>query len=320
MKNTLIALSVIICTAMSCTQKATYTEPQYGQLSVSNGQLVGSDSTPIVLRGVSYGWHTWWPRFYNAETVKWLKDDWHCNIVRAAMGVKPDSSYLTHPDKALSQITAVIDGALENGLYVIVDWHSHGIYTAQAKDFFSQMAKKYQNCPNIIWEIFNEPVIQPWEDIKEYATTIISEIRAQGSNNVILVGCPHWDQDIDKVAANPIIGFNNIMYTVHFYADTHKQWLRDRCDSALALNIPIFISESGVCNANGDGEINAPEWNTWIDWCETNKISWITWMVADKEETCSLLCPSANSTGNWTENDLTEGGIMTRNKIIELNK
>jgi len=321
MKKRLITpLLAILCTATCCTDKTTYPEPQYGQLSVANGQLVGCDGNTAVLRGVSYGWHTWWPQYYNAETVKWLKDDWHCNVVRAAMGVEPDSSYLSDRNKALTQISAVVDGALQAGIYVIVDWHSHGIHTAEAKEFFSLMAKKYGNYPNIIWEIFNEPAHQSWEEVKEYATTVITEIREQGSKNVILVGCPHWDQDIDKVAANPISGFDNIMYTVHFYANTHKQWLRDRCDSALATNTPIFISESGVCDSDGAGDINETEWNAWIDWCESNKISWITWMVADKLETCSLLRPNADKNGNWTETDLTEGGIMTRNKIKELNK
>ncbi|HEU4607967.1 MAG TPA: cellulase family glycosylhydrolase, partial [Chitinophagaceae bacterium] len=124
-----------------------------------------------------------------------------------------------------------------------------------------------------------------------------------------------WDQDIHLVAADPIKNASNIMYTLHFYAATHKQWLRDRADSALKMGIPIFISESAGMQATGDGPINYEEWRLWIDWAEQRGLSWITWSVSDKEETCSVLQKSASSTGNWKETDLKESGIKARDLI-----
>jgi endoglucanase len=122
------------------------------------------------------------------------------------------------------------------------------------------------------------------------------------------------------VADAPLQGFSNIMYTVHFYAATHKQQLRDRCNYALKKGIPIFISESAGMEASGDGAINEEEWMKWIDWAEQNKISWITWSVSDKNETCSVLLPSANSDGNWTDKDLKQSGIKARALIKKYNK
>ncbi len=109
------------------------------------------------------------------------------------------------------------------------------------------------------------------------------------------------------------------MYAVHFYADTHKQWLRDRCNYALQKGIPIFVSESAGMLASGKGDINKQEWQTWIDYMESNKISWVLWSIADKNETCSVLYPSASSTGNWNDTDLKESGIMSRNYIRHYN-
>ncbi len=109
------------------------------------------------------------------------------------------------------------------------------------------------------------------------------------------------------------------MYTVHFYAATHKQQLRDRCNYALGKGIPIFISEPAGMSASGDGPINYEEWNRWIDWAEINKISWVTWSVSDKDETCSVLLPSADSSGNWQKRDLKESGIKTRELIRKYN-
>jgi endoglucanase len=110
------------------------------------------------------------------------------------------------------------------------------------------------------------------------------------------------------------------MYTVHFYAATHKQFLRDRADAAFQKGVPIFISESAGMEASGDGPINEAEWQNWINWCEERKISWISWSVADKDETCSILKKTASSTGSWKDSDLKLSGIKAREYIRKLNQ
>ncbi len=280
----------------------------HGQLHVEGVQLKDKNNDAVVLRGMSFGWHNWWPRFYNADVVKWLREDWDCSVVRAAMGVEPEGAYLDKPEWSVEKIKAVINGALREGIYVIIDWHCHNIRLEEAKKFFTEMAKAYGKYPNVIYEIFNEPEHQTWQEVKACSLELIKTIRVVDANNVILVGCPHWDQDIDFVADDPITGFSNIMYTMHFYAATHRQPLRDKCDYALGKKIPIFISESAGMEATGDGPVDDAEWNRWITWAEANKISWLTWSVADKDETCSVVFSSANSNGHWEEKDLKESG------------
>jgi len=288
---------------------------EHGKLSVEGTQLVNQNGDPVVLRGVSYGWHNWWPRFYNASTVKWFRDDWGATVVRAAMGVDPDRGYLKSRDWSLEKIEAVIEAAIENNVYVIIDWHSHKVHTNEAKEFFTRMAKKYGHHPHVIYEIFNEPERIAWEPVKQYSIEVMKAIREIDPDNIILVGSPHWCQDLHIVADDPIEGFSNIMYTLHFYAATHKQFLRDRGDYALSKGIPIFVSECAGMEATGDGPINHEEWQTWLNWMEANKLSWVTWSIADKNETCSMLLPSANSEGGWKETDMKEWGIMTRKNL-----
>ena len=287
----------------------------YGQLQVDSTQLSDRHGKPVVLRGMSFGWHNYWPRFYNKAAVEWLAKDWSCTVVRAAMGVEPERGYLKDPAGSKQKIQAVVDAAIDQGIYVIIDWHSHNINLAAAKEFFREMALKYGGYPNVIYEIFNEPDQESWKEVKAYSTEIISTIRAIDPDNIILVGNPHWDQDIHTVADDPLVGYKNIMYTVHFYAATHKQFLRDRCDYALTKGIPIFISESAGMEASGDGPINKEEWITWIEWCEKNKISWITWSVSDKDETCSVLRKTASAGGNWKAEDLKESGARAREML-----
>jgi endoglucanase len=287
----------------------------HGKLSVKGTQLVGQQGEEVVLRGISYGWHNWWPRFYNASSVKWLHDDWGATVVRAAMGIDPDRGYLRMPEWSLEQIEPVIQAAIEHDMYVIIDWHSHKVYTEEAIAFFKSMAEKYGKYPHVIYEIFNEPERIAWETVKAYSIEVIKAIREIDPDNIILVGSPHWCQDLHIVADDPIEGFSNLMYTMHFYAATHKQFLRDRCNYALSKGIPIFVSESAGMEATGNGPLNLEEWQTWIDWMEANRLSWITWSVSDKNETCSMLLPEAASEGGWGDLVMKESGIRTRNML-----
>jgi endoglucanase len=284
----------------------------HGQLKVKGTQLVDEKGKDIVLRGVSFGWHNWWPRFYNAGAVKWLHEDWKCTVVRAAMGIEPDKGYLKDPAGSVSKIKAVVDAAIKEGIYVIIDWHDHNIHQAEAIEFFDKMSKEYGKYPNVIYEIFNEPDHETWPEVKAYSEAVIKTIRANDPDNIILVGSPRWDQDIHLPAADPIKGFDNLMYTMHFYAGTHKKWLRDRTDEAMKKGLPIFVSECAGMEATGDGPLDHAEWRAFIEWMEARKISWVTWSVSDKNETCSVLKPSAASDGNWKDEDLKESGLKTK--------
>lgn len=290
---------------------------EHGRLSVKGTNLVNEQGKVVIMRGVSYGWHNWWPRFYNEKSVQWLRDDWKCMVVRAAMGVGPQKSYLDQPEWSKKTIEAVVRGAIENNVYVIIDWHSHELRLEESKAFFSDMAARYGAFPHVIYEIFNEPVRDSWADVKQYSIEVIKSIREHDPDNVILVGSPHWCQDVHLVADDPISGFDNLMYTMHFYAGTHRQFLRDRCNYALRKGIPLFVSESAGMEASGNGPIDDEEWKIWRDWMFENNISWITWSISDKNETCSMLLPQASSEGNWKESDLKESGKKTRSLLRE---
>ncbi|MET0393275.1 MAG: glycoside hydrolase family 5 protein [Chitinophagaceae bacterium] len=292
---------------------------EHGRLSVAGVSLQDEKGNAVVLRGVSFGWHNWWPRFYNAGAVEWLHRDWGCNVVRAAMGIEPDGAYLQRPDWSKERIKAVVDAAIRENIYVIIDWHSHNINRQEAKAFFTEMATLYGKNPHVIYEIFNEPDQETWSEVKDYSSGIISAIRAIDPDNIILVGSPHWDQDVHVAADDPLTGFSNIMYTLHFYAATHKQALRDRADYALGKGLPLFISESAGMESSGDGPLNIEEWHKWIAWAEEHKISWITWSVSDKNETCSMLLPSARAEGQWEAKDLKDAGARTRELLRKYN-
>lgn len=292
---------------------------QNGFLSVKGTSLVNQHGREIILRGVSFGWHNFWPQFYSENTVSWLKEDWKCGVVRAAIGVELEGAYIDNPQAALNCLYAVVDAAIKNDMYVLIDWHSHSIKLDEAKAFFQVVAEKYKDYPNIIYEIFNEPERQSWQDVKAYSEEVIKTIREVDAENLILVGSPHWDQDIDIVADDPIKGYSNLIYSLHFYAATHKQQLRDKADAALAKGLPLMVSECAAMEASGNGPINHEQWVLWLYWMKQNKISWMAWSVADKNETCSMLLPEASSTGGWNEDVIKEWGALVRTTLKEIN-
>lgn len=321
MKYQYLAFFILLIISTNCSSEAPKDSPVAinGQLAVTGTQLVNEDGKPVMLRGASFGWHNLWPRFYNEKAVDWLADDWKCNVVRASMGIAIEDNYLENPEYALQCVNNVVEGAIKKGVYVLIDWHSHKKHTEEAKKFFEMMAHQYGEYPNVIYEIWNEPDYFSWNEVKEYSEEVISVIRAIDADNIILVGSPHWCQDIDSVAMDPITGGTNLMYTMHFYAGTHKKWLRDKTDAAIEKGIPIFVSECAGMEASGDGPIDEAEWKSYIDWMESRKISWIAWSVSDKNETCSMLIPRASSYGEWTDDVLKKWGKITRETIRRSN-
>ncbi|MEQ1677266.1 MAG: glycoside hydrolase family 5 protein [Chitinophagaceae bacterium] len=286
---------------------------KHGWLQVNGTQLVDEKGSPLVLRGMSFGWHNLWPRFYNKGAVHELVTNWHSTVIRASMGIElNDRGYLKSPDSSVLLMENVIDACIKEGVYVIIDWHDHNIHQEEALAFFKKMAKKYHGYPNIIYEIYNEPDYETWAEVKAYSEKVIKAIREVDEKNIILVGSPRWDQDVQLPAADPIKGYKNLMYTMHFYAGTHKQWLRDRTDEAMQKGLPIFVSECAGMEATGNGPLDYAEWQKWIDWMEARKLSWITWSVSDKDETCSVLKPSAASDGKWKEGDIKEAGVKAK--------
>ena len=293
---------------------------QWGQLQVKGAQLCDQQGNPVVLRGVSFGWHNIWPRFYNKKAVKTLKNDWHATVIRAAMGVTTvEDNYLENPEFAIKCIETVVEAAIKNNVYVIIDWHSHEMHTQKAVEFFGRMAQKYGKYPHVIYELYNEPVEDSWESLRQYCETVSKEIRKYDPDNVILMGCPHWDQDIHLVAENPVKGIDNLMYTVHFYAATHGEYLRQRMEDAVKAGLPVFVSESGACEASGNGRLDAESEQLWVDRMEKNKVSWVCWSVSDKDETCSMLLPRANATGPWADDVVKKYGKLVKGLLLKYN-
>lgn len=287
-----------------------------GQLKVKGTHIVDQYGKPVQLAGMSLFWSQWIGKYYNYNCIKWLRDDWKCSVVRAAMAVGP-GGYAQHPEKELQKIETVIEAAIDLGIYVIVDFHEHNAenYLNEAMAFFGHIAKKYGQHPNIIYEIYNEPLKISWSEvIKPYSEKVIAAIREHDPDNLIACGTPMWSQKVDEAALDPIDD-PNVVYVLHFYAGTHKKELMQAGDIAIEKGLCLMVTEYGTTEANGDGNVYEAETQQWYHWMDQHKISHCNWSIADKNESSAALVADANPEGGWAEDEIKASGKLVRKEL-----
>ena len=289
----------------------------HGELSVRGSGLVDKNGNEFQIQGVSTHGIAWFPEYVNKAAFQTIRDEWGANCIRLAMYSAEYGGYCTGGNQTdLKQL--VNDGvsyATELGMYVIIDWHimnqdgDPNTHKKEALAFFEEMSAKYADYDNVIYEICNEPNGgTQWSSIKSYALEVIPVIKANNPDAIIIVGTPNWSQDVDAAAKDPITGYSNIMYTIHFYADTHRDSLRQKMQVAIDKGLALFCTEFGICDASGSGANNITEGNKWISAMDSNNISYCIWNLSNKAETSSLIQSGCNKTSGWTTNELTEAG------------
>ena len=295
-----------------------------GRLRVEGTALTDEKGNPVQLRGFSTHGLAWFPQFVNAACFSELAD-WGANLTRLVLYTDENGGWCTDGDRETLR-TLIDDGvsfAKDADMYVIIDWHvlhdlNPNAHLSEAKDFWDEMSKRYAASEHVIYEICNEPNGETaWADVKSYAEAIIPVVRANDPHAVILVGTPTWSQDIDKAAADPLQDFENVMYTLHFYAATHKDDLRQRLCSVLEAGLPVFVSEYGICDASGNGAIDADSAQTWMDLLDELGISSACWNLSNKDETSSFISSACEKTSGFDDADLTESGKWLRTFLQE---
>lgn len=295
----------------------------HGKLSLDGTTLVDSKGNPFQLKGVSTHGIGWFPEYVNKEAFKTLRDEWGANTIRLAMYTAEYNGYCTGGNQA--ELRQLVENgvayATDLGMYVIIDWHvltdcNPNTYKTQAISFFSTMAAKYCNYDNVIYEICNEPNGGvDWNTVRSYANDVIAAIRRYDSDAIILVGTPTWSQDIDQVATNPVTNGYNVMYTLHFYAATHRDELRNKLVKAIEAGTPAFISEFSICDASGNGGIDYTSAEAWKNLINEYNLSYAGWSLSNKAETSALIKNSCSKLSGWTTEELSDTGKWLRDMI-----
>ena len=267
-------------------------------LRVQGTKIVNSKGKTVNLRGVSTHGIAWFPQYVNKKAFHSFRK-MGANTIRLALYSDPGAGY----QKSLySKVEEGVKAATDLGMYVILDWHilSDGnpkTNQSKAKEFFTYFSKKYAAQTNVIYEICNEPNGNvTWKkDIKPYAESMISLIRKNDKDALIIVG-------------TPIRGQTNILYALHFYAATHGDGIRNKLLRAHKKNLPVIVSEFSICDASGNGAINKKEAKKWMSLLKKYNIGRVAWSLCNKNETSALLKPSCKTTTNIKKSHLSKTG------------
>ena len=228
--------------------------------------------------------------------------------------------YCQDNEPSLTLLKAGTQYAIENDMYVIVDWHilndhDPNINIDKAVDFFDKISAEYGNFPNVIYEICNEPNgSTDWKDVYNFCSEIVPVIRANAPDSVILVGTPDFARALIPAIRRPI-PFENIMYSMHFYAGSHYENLQSILLQAIDEGLPVFVTECGLSEESGDGKVDFENAVTWFNILHSHGISYSVWSFSNKNESSAMLKPDFDYTPSFSDNDLTSTGHWIKDLV-----
>lgn len=307
---------------------------QYGQLQTGTnasgyGRIYGSCPTwsvsgkEVQVKGMSLFWsiNDASAAFWDTDVITRMVKEHNIQLIRAAMGVDEewgDGNYFTSTRYYQNLMDEVVQAAIDNDIYVIIDYHSHRAHedVTIAKEFFTRMASKWGDYDNVIFEIFNEPACITggtgdcseiefgggylgWSSIRTYANQVISVIR-EYSDNLIIVGTPMWDQQPNAAINSKVTDkYNNTAYAFHYYAGSHSTSV-EGANAVKAMNagLSVFVSEWGTINADGKGAVASSN-TTWQTWMNTHKLSSANWSLTNLTEDVSGLYGGDGQGGSY---------------------
>lgn len=263
-------------------------------LSVSGKNIKDPNGNNVILRGVSLvdvGVAD--SRARNARDLIDMATDnangWYARVVRLPVypnaidetpgwNADPDAYFNNHLDPAVQR-------CISKQIYCIIDWHYISDYTSSTIDtstrnFWSYVAPKYANTPNVIFELYNEPINPDnWSTWKATAQPWVNLIRAAAPNNLILIGGPRWSQNVASAATDPFIG-SNLVYVAHIYPEHGGQSTWDSWFGNASNTVPFFITEWGWQNGG-----NTPTSGTlsgygtpFSAYLDAKAVSWTAWV------------------------------------------
>jgi endoglucanase len=184
-------------------------------------------------------------------------DGWYARVVRFPVypnEIDEQPGWLANPDAYFNNhLDPAIQNCISRQIYCIIDWHYISDYTSSTIDtttraFWSYVAPRYANNPNVIFELFNEPINPDnWSTWKATAQPWVNLIRSFAPNNLILIGGPRWSQNMSSAASDPFVG-NNLVYVAHIYPQHGGQGTWDSWFGNAANTVPFFITEWGWQN------------------------------------------------------------------------
>lgn len=246
-------------------KKQNFVVTKHGKLNTKNGAVCDQNGKKVSLMGPSYFWSCSRPMWWCKENVDFLVSKYNIQLIRLPVSIAPgdntwdnpsatwnEDNFLHRPDYTKALVDEMVKAAIENDIYVIIDFHEHYAqhWVELSKEFFTYFAEKWGDYPNVMYEIYNEPMTDDGT-VVNYAKQIIPVIRKIDDDNIIIVGSSDYSRHPDAVTSAGD-GYSNIAYTWHGYVKWGHQndWNgRDSWNNG----VPVIVTEWGVEKSRNDG-------------------------------------------------------------------
>ena len=93
-----------------------------GWLNVDGTNVKNEKGETIQLVGVSSHAIQWYSSIISPENIKTLKEDWGINAIRLAVYTQVNGE-IVHEERQNKRIMELVDFAIAEDIYVILDWH-----------------------------------------------------------------------------------------------------------------------------------------------------------------------------------------------------
>jgi len=134
----------------------------------------------------------------------------------------------------------------------------------------------------------------------------------QHTNNLIILGTPHWSQDVDEASSDPVAGAN-LAYAITYSAGTPRWWLQEKVSLAQQKGIAVFNSQWSAGKTVKDASsVDLGESQLWVDFLKQNSISDVNWAIFDNDDPSSALQPGVLQVGGWGIESLSGSGRWVR--------
>jgi hypothetical protein len=100
------------------------------------------------------------------------------------------------------------------------------------------------------------------------------------------------------------------MYTYHFYARDHSK--TTQVVNAYNSGFPVFISEFGFMNSDGDGKISTTNGEKWKTVLDERNISYVAWNISNSPGSASIFKAYSSKMYDVSDDNLKEWGIYLK--------
>ena len=284
------------------------------RLHTEGNRLLDATGQPVRLFGVNIASLEWCNGGEHVqESVERAIRDWKVSLIRLPLAQDCWFGKMKNQKDGGAAYRAIVDGIVDTSaaarVYLDLDLHwsdcgewvnehgeigQHNMPDRHSIEFWQDVATRYQNHPNVIFGLYNEPHDTSWSVWRDGGTVtnkaakqnprqtrIIFEavgmqklydtVRAAGAENLATVGGLDWSYDLSGVLKGWAIAGTNFVYETHPYANK-KNW--DKNFGQVSEHYPVYIGEWGFSSG---ATTNLDYARKLMDYAGQYQLSWTAW-------------------------------------------